>query len=111
MKYTADRTESTDVNIVSREGATILLTPEKAEHIAYNGAKGFNWGDGSSESAKLALAILFDVCHDAAFARRTYHFFKWDVIAQLPDAWELERTEIEKWIENTQAVLSEGEPF
>lgn len=111
MKYVADRAKNRDVTIVNADGSTTLLTPEKAENIAYNGAKDFNWGDGSSESAKLALAILMDMTNDADFSRRVYQIFKWDIIAKLPDAWELDRTEIETWIENAKGVLQIGEPF
>jgi len=111
MKYTADRTKGNHVEIVNTDGSTNLLTPEKAENIAYNGAKDFNWGDGSSESAKLALAILFDVSGDTDFCRRVYQIFKWDIIAHLPHAWEMEQSDIQTWIQNTKGVLQRGEPF
>lgn len=111
MKYVADRTKGNHVTIVNTDGSTTLLTPEKAENIAYNGAKGYNWGDGSSQSAKLALAILMDVSKDADFSRRVYQIFKWDIIAKLPHAWEMEKSEIENWIQNAKGVLQTGEPF
>lgn len=111
MKYVADKTKSRDVTIVNTDGHTTLLTPEKAEHIAYNGNKGFNWGNGSSESAKLALAILLDVTDDADFCKRVYPFFKREIIAHLPDPWEMEKADVENWIQNTKNTLAQGEPF
>lgn len=111
MIYSGDRSRGRHVLILCLEGETTVLTPEQSLEIVYHSSDGFNWGDGGSGSAQLAVALLFDVSGDAAFCRRVYQFFKWDFIADLPDAWELERAKIQKWIQDTQNVLAKGEPF
>ena len=109
-RYRADRRNGMHVTLVSIGGEDTLLTPEPSQEIV-NHNDSFNWGDGGSDSAQLALAILFDVTDDAEFARRVYQDFKSDVIAHLPDQWDLQRVDIEHWIKNIKNLLAEGEPF
>ena len=111
MKYTADKRNGKQVVRIQENGKQTILQPHKSQETVYHSPYGFNWGNGSSESAQLALAILIDVCNDVDFCRRVYQSFLWEIIAHLPHAWEMERSEIENWIEGTKAVLQQGEPF
>lgn len=108
--YRADRRNGTHVTLLGFGSENTLLTPEPSQQIV-NHSDSFNWGDGGSDSAQLALAILLDVTDDAEFARRVYQDFKSDVIAHLPDQWDLQRVDIEHWIKNIKNLLVEGKPF
>lgn len=111
MKYTADKRKGKHVLRIQENGEQTTLHPQKSQETVYHGPYGFDWGYGGSGPAQLALAILLDVTDDTEFSKRTYQRFKCEIIAHLPDAWELERSEIENWIHKTKAVLQKGEPF
>jgi len=50
--------------------------------LAYHGPIGFSWGDDSSGSAQLALAILADYLGDDELGLRLYQQFQSDVISR-----------------------------
>jgi hypothetical protein len=58
---------------------------------------GFEWGDGSSGSAQLAMAIATDYFGDE-IGETVYHALKWALIAQIEtDEWTLTAREIHDW--------------
>ena len=61
------------------------LNPTESLAVARHSPNGFSWGDGGSGPAQLALAILLRAT-DRETAVAHYQAFKWDVIAQLPQA-------------------------
>jgi hypothetical protein len=91
----------------------------RLRHICYHSPSGFQWGDGGSGSADLALSILADhfgelqrLARPQSFARpyfqtvertrawRLHQQFKADYIAGLPQgqAWQITAGEIERWV-------------
>lgn len=60
---------------------------------------GFEWGYGGSGPTQLALAILADALGDDARALKLYQQFKWAVINDLGDAWEISADQVRDWAE------------
>ena len=58
------------------------LFPYQSQSVYNHSPDGFNWGYGGSGPAQLALAIMLALTNSPS----DYQQFKWDVIAQLPEA-------------------------
>jgi hypothetical protein len=55
---------------------------------------GFQWGYGGSGPAQLALALIADATGDDRLAVRVHQRFKAEIVAGLPDQWQLEAENI-----------------
>jgi hypothetical protein len=61
---------------------------------------GFEWGYSGSGPAQLALAILADHIGDDEAALEAYQFFKFNVLASLPESgWTLSSEDIDAGLE------------
>jgi len=71
-----------------------LLAPRL--DLASQSPNGFEWGDGGSGPAQLALALLADHLADDDAALQLYQSFKWSVIAPLREPrWALRAEDLE----------------
>lgn len=103
MIYTANRDVSDrDVAVRYPNGDITELTPTESQGIINHSPDGFNWGYGGSGPAQLALALLLHATGNRKLATRYYQDFKWEVIAHLPDAWEIAQEKIVEWIEHAK---------
>ena len=74
------------------------LNPSESLAVARHSPNGFGWGDGGSGPAQLALAILLRAT-DRGTAAAHYQAFKWDVIAELPQAdFSLRLAKVRDWL-------------
>ena len=74
------------------------LNPSESLAVARHSPDGFGWGDGGSEAAQLALAILLRAS-DRETAAAHYQAFKWDVIAKLPpEDFTLRLAKVRDWL-------------
>ena len=75
------------------------LNPSESLAVARQSPSGFGWGyRGSGPQAQLALAILVRAT-DRETAVAHYQAFKWDVIAQLPQAdFSLRLANVHDWL-------------
>lgn len=109
MIYTANREQyDRDVHVTSPNGEITQLSPTESQEIINHSPDGFNWGYGGSGPAQLALALLLHATGNRNIATRYYQDFKWQVIAHLPDAWEIKLEKIKEWIQN--ATQKENTP-
>lgn len=58
---------------------------------------GLSWGYAGSGPAQCALAILADYFNDV-IAQEHYQDFKREVVAMLPNTWELTGEQLEEWL-------------
>lgn len=110
--YTGDRVPNRGgpgtVTFLDPGGCARPLPPR--HEVRSHSPDGFQWGYGGSGPAQLALALCLHVLDgDVARATRTYQQFKRRVVAFLPDAWDLSRTEILTAIESIESDRTEGE--
>ena len=74
------------------------LNPSESLAVARHSPDGFSWGDGGSGPTQLALAILLRAT-DRKTAVAHYQAFKWQVIAQLPQAdFTLRLAKVRDWL-------------
>lgn len=110
------RKDDVEVRIIhlqeGEEGFVSGLLP----HIPFHSPSGFEWGYGGSGPADLALAILVDYLDEhppsqgwedrkrfdqwtvTSRAWKLHQPFKRDVVAGFDDEWELDETQIAKWL-------------
>ena len=63
-----------------------------------NAAADFNWGYGGTGPGNLAHQILLDYTGDPELASEYAYWFTIDIIAALPDRWELTGAQVERWL-------------
>jgi hypothetical protein len=74
------------------------LDPYPSQQISNHSPDGFNWGYGGSGPAQLALGLLLHFVKKAD-AVKNYQQFKWDIVAQLPQAdFEIPTEQVKDWI-------------
>ena len=74
------------------------LNPSESLAVARHSPDGFSWGDGGSGPAQLALAILLRAT-DRKTAVAHYQAFKWQVLAELPQAdFTLRLARVRDWL-------------
>ena len=61
---------------------------------------GFQWGYGGSGPAQLAIALVADTIGHDYVAKLCYQQFKREVVAGLPDTFEITNEQIVKWVEH-----------
>lgn len=76
------------------------LDINKSLAIRNHSPTGFNWGYEGSGPAQLALAILIELTGDAEIAQQHYQQFKSEVIAHLPNNWQMEYSKVKEWMQN-----------
>ena len=76
-----------------------VLFAAAGQQLINHSPNGFNWGYGGSGPAQLALGLLLDVTSDENLSLRYYQQFKWEIVADLQDTWELTEVCISAWIE------------
>ncbi len=73
-------------------------------HLVKHSPDGFAWGYGGSGPSDLARSMLMHHLTESGWHKDWYtvnHYymdFKWDIIAQLPDDFELTSHEIDTWL-------------
>ncbi len=77
----------------------ILLNPERSQKVFNHSPDGFAWGYCGSGPAQLALAILLEFIKDEDTVIQLYQDFKFDVIADLKENFELSIDAVKTWIE------------
>jgi len=88
------------VKVVDAENEKVkVLSAATSQKLVNHSPNGFNWDYGGSGPSQLALGLLLDVTADTNLSLRYYQQFKWEIVAQLPDTWELTETSILEWIE------------
>lgn len=97
--YVGSRSEkgAITVKVIDVDG-TIRPLPEAAGLFPITDVP-FDWGDSGAASAKLALAILFDLLSfDGAV--HWHQRFKFDRIAKLPrtESWSMSEGEVREWL-------------
>ena len=97
MKYVADSRKGNHVTRIYPDRSETPLTPERSWQHGIAHSTEFTWGYGGNGSAQLAFALLLDATDDVEFSRRVYQRFKQEIIATLPEAWELDRVHIVLW--------------
>ena len=74
------------------------LNPSESLAVARHSPDGFSWGDDGSGPAQLALAVLLRAT-DRKTAVAHYQAFKWQVLAQLPQAdFTLRLARVRDWL-------------
>ncbi|MFH1313917.1 MAG: DUF6166 domain-containing protein [Candidatus Eisenbacteria bacterium] len=74
------------------------LTPTASQRVFNHSPDGFNWGYGGSGAAQFALGVmLYFLPEDQAL--RVHQDFKWDVVANLPDTFEIPIQTVKDWIQ------------
>lgn len=72
--------------------------------LANHSPEGFEWGNGGSGPAQLALAILADHLNDDQRALTLYPLFIWTAIAELPsNQWSISAEEIDQFLADVVA--------
>ena len=116
--YTGKRENNTviAVEVITHQSGN-KVRKRKLRHIQYHSPEGFQWSDGGSGSADLALAILVDYFRarpprdsSRKFSRWTeksqawqhHQDFKWHFVAIFADEWELYDTQIEAWLKEKE---------
>ena len=77
---------------------TAILSPLPSQALMNHSPNGFNWGYGGSGSAQLALALLFKATGDKELALQHYQDFKWEIVANFKNKWQLSADEINQWL-------------
>lgn len=85
------------VHVVTRNGAPFSHVPSLT--LANKSPSGFSWGYGGSGPAQLALALIYDVTGDSQVSLRTYQEFKWAVVSNWGDTWEISSERIQAWVD------------
>lgn len=80
-----------------------VLSAVASQRLVNHSPNGFNWGYGGSGPAQLALGLLLEATRDETVALRDYQDFKWEVVANLSDAWELTEKSILDWVAERDA--------
>ena len=87
------------VKVEDTETATeVVLSAAASQKLVNHSPNGFNWGYGGSGPSQLSLGLLLSVTSDTHLSLRYYQQFKWEIVASLPDAWELSEVSITEWI-------------
>lgn len=76
-----------------------VLSAVDSQALINHSPNGFNWGYGGSGPSQLALGLLLAVTSDKDLSLRFYQQFKWDIVANLGDTWEITEGSILAWIE------------
>ena len=104
--YRGDRGEGRDlqggfiVKVEDTDSETlVVLSAAASQKLVNHSPDGFNWGYGGSGPSQLALGLLLSVSGDDNLSLRYYQQFKWEIVASLPDSWELSEASISEWIE------------
>lgn len=72
--------------------------PSRLDLRDYSGS-GLEWGYGADGPAQLALAVLADVTGSDDYAVRHFHWFRLEVISELPwQEWKLTEVQVRAWI-------------
>ncbi len=79
--------------VTVREGETKRLLDPRFDLRKHSPA-GFAWGNGSSVSAQLSLALLADALQNDARALRLHNRFNRRVVTMLPARWTMTRSRI-----------------
>lgn len=74
------------------------FTPRRSLRLRSHSPCGFEWGYGGSGPAQLALALILDVTGDAALALRTYQWFKWAVVVNWGERWQITAAQVRLWL-------------
>lgn len=77
----------------------VVFSAAASQKLVNHSPNGFNWGYGGSGPSQLALGLLLEVSSNNDLSLRYYQDFKWEIIASLPDTWELTEVSILEWIE------------
>lgn len=81
------------------------LSPARSQAVRNHSPDGFSWGYGGSGPAQLALALLLEYA-DQGTSECLYQDFKWDVVANLPQAdFELPESKVMDWLRANQGRL------
>jgi len=80
------------------------LLPEASQMVCNHSPDGFNWGYGGDGPAQLALGLLLDAT-DEETARKYYQDFKWDIVANWGDKWQITEQEIKDWVKREQGGI------
>lgn len=103
--YRGNRSEGRDLSggfIVKVEDTDtetlVVLSAAASQKLVNHSPDGFNWGYGGSGPSQLALGLLLAVTSDDVLSLRYYQKFKWEIVAKLPDTWELSEVSISEWI-------------
>ena len=90
---------------ITKDG--VPLSPVRSQAVV-NHSEAFEWGYGGSGPAQLSLALLLEE-KDEETAREHYQEFKWEVVAIMPNTWELTSEKIQEWLKSREQVTS-GRP-
>lgn len=93
--YTGRRTKAGSW-VVTCDGK--ILSPTRSQTVRNHSPDGFAWGYEGSGPAQLALALLLNEGYCEAHAGEMYQRFKSEVIATLPDEWQLTSFQIATWV-------------
>lgn len=77
----------------------VVLSASASQALMNHSPNGFNWGYGGSGPSQLALGLLLEVTSDSNLSLRYYQDFKWEIVANLSDTWELSEVSILAWIQ------------
>jgi len=75
------------------------LLPMPSRHTVRDFSQNFEWGYGGAGAAQLAAALIFDATGEPRRALAAVHWFKWAVVSQWPDVWQLPVVRLLEWLE------------
>lgn len=79
--------------------AVITVNEKPLKHIVRHSPTGFSWGYGGSGPADTALSVLTDLFGGFSdLADIFYLGFKWDFVAFWGEKWQIDESEIDKWL-------------
>lgn len=80
------------------DGKGVVFSASASQALLNQSPNGFNWGYGGSGPSQLALGLLLEVTSDRNLSLRLYQQFKWEIVANVGDTWELSEPSILAWI-------------
>lgn len=86
------------------DGSKMALPLQPSLNLRDHSPTGFSWGYSGSGPAQLALALLYDATSDPKLATDYYQDFKWSVVSNFGDTWQMLRSEILEWLEQLRSV-------
>ena len=94
-------------DVVCRREAGSAVVESVQQEWGWHNSAGFEWGNGGSGPAYLALNILLAATGDRDFAARHHQDFKWRYVAKLPfDGGVIPAAEIREWVAERTSGLA-----
>lgn len=89
--------QSCDFEVRACNGATSISLPPRLD-LRNHSPTGLSWGYAGSGPAQLALALLADATGKDDLALCYYQQYKAEVVAKLPDNWQLPISAVSSWV-------------